>query len=147
MKAGNCLPDQRIRREGRLRAARAFDSGMFLCSPFMQAVSPILNLPAALQGAMLIAGKLGLPAYIAEAASISPERETYVFLGAVLAFAVIGWLGITAFGVLVAALSGYRPSVIAGGVVMFPLFMASWFPLIVISLFFRTRKWKQIRHG
>ena len=147
VKAGNCRPDQRIRREGRLRAARAFDSAMFLCSPFMQAVSPILSLPAALQGAKVIVGKMGLLAYIAEAASMPSEGETYALLGAALAFAVIGWLGITAFGVLVAALSGYRPSVIAGGVVMFPLFMASWFPLIVISLFFRTRKWKQIRHG
>jgi hypothetical protein len=32
-------------------------------------------------------------------------------------------------------------------VFLFPLFMASWLPLNLVSLLFRTRVWKEIEHG
>ena len=32
-------------------------------------------------------------------------------------------------------------------ILLFPLFMASWLPLNLVSLLFRTRVWREIEHG
>ena len=34
-----------------------------------------------------------------------------------------------------------------GALLMFPVFMASWLPINVLSFFFRERTWTEIRHG
>ena len=46
---------------------------------------------------------------------------------------------------LLAAISKQKTALRA--VFLFPLFMASWLPLNLVSLLFRTRVWKEIEHG
>ena len=43
-------------------------------------------------------------------------------------------------------LGGYGLKGMGGTIVRFPLFMASWLPLQVISLFKDTKKWSVIAH-
>ena len=50
-----------------------------------------------------------------------------------------------AFALLLAAISKQKTALCA--VFLFPLFMASWLPLNLVSLLFRTRVWKEIEHG
>ena len=49
------------------------------------------------------------------------------------------------FALLLAAISKQKTALCA--VFLFPLFMASWLPLNLVSLLFRTRVWKEIEHG
>lgn len=51
----------------------------------------------------------------------------------------------SAFALLLAAISKQKTALCA--VFLFPLFMASWLPLNLVSLLFRTRVWKEIEHG
>ena len=51
----------------------------------------------------------------------------------------------TALALLLAAISKQKTALRA--VFLFPVFMASWLPLNLVSLLFRTRVWKEIEHG
>ena len=57
------------------------------------------------------------------------------------------WFFLSRFGMalLLAAISKQKTALCA--VFLFPLFMASWLPLNLVSLLFRTRVWKEIEHG
>lgn len=106
---------------------RTVDAILFLCVPFFQAFSllpPILlAVSAALRGAL---PSLLLPALPA-------------LLGS--------WLCLS---LLAAALSrhlGMEARRSARAILLFPLFMASWLPLQVVSLLHPARAWKEIRHG
>ena len=106
---------------------RAADSLMFLCFPFMQALS---FLPALL-----------LLAAAAAAGNLLP------YLGALLPAAAAGWAGMSLFAVILARAGGLPVRRMARGILLFPVFMASWVPLQIVSLVRRTRTWTEIRHG
>ena len=106
---------------------RAADSLMFLCFHFLQALSflPVLLLlgAAAAGGTLLSAVTALLPA------------------------AAAGWAGMTLFAAVLARAGGLSVRCMAGGILLFPVFMASWVPLQIVSLVRRTRTWTEIRHG
>ncbi|MGN0986164.1 MAG: glycosyltransferase family 2 protein [Candidatus Enterenecus sp.] len=106
--------------------ARAADMLAFLTSPFVQALSVA---PAVLY--LLAAVQSGSLAEYALAAGLG--------LGA-------AWAGMTAFALVLARIGGYPLRTIGRSVAGFSLFMASWLPLQVLSLFCRSREWKAIRH-
>lgn len=108
------------RRIAALKKLRAFDGAMFLCSPYAQAASPLSFVLAT-----VCAKTIAMP----------------------LIYLAVSWIGMTGFGALLAVLSGYRDIRVIKSVLIFPLFMASWVPLQLISLFRRTEKWEEIRHG
>ena len=101
---------------------RAFDMMLFLSMPFYQALSPIPMLFL-----LSVVGVSAFPAAV---------------LGA-----LAGLAGMMLLGGLIALLLGERDRHIWKGVLAFPIFMASWLPLQVLSLFRRTVGWKEIRHG
>lgn len=105
---------------------RAADMLAFLASPFAQALSMV---PAALY--LLAAGQSGRLADYVLAAGVG-------LMGA--------WIGLMAFALVLALVGGYSLKTIGRSVAAFPLFMATWLPLQVLSLFCRTREWKAIRH-
>ena len=107
--------------------ARTADITFFLCAPFAQACSvvpPLLLLLSAL-------GRGALPAYLA-ALPLSLAG---------------GWLGMTLFAAVISSRLGrpHRPKL--RSLLLFPLFMASWLPLQIVSLLRRTTGWREIRHG
>ena len=104
---------------------RALDALLFLHAPMLQAVMPIPFVLSLLSAA--VQGRLAAFA-----------------LTAVLTATVCA-LGCAAFAAVLARLGGYRG--MGKGVLGFPLFMASWLPLQVISLVRRTRSWQPIAHG
>lgn len=106
--------------------ARAADMLAFLAAPFAQALSVV---PAAL--CLLAAVQSGSLAEYALAAGLG--------LGA-------AWAGLTVFALALARIGGYPLRTIGRSAAAFPLFMISWLPLQVLSLFRRTREWKAIRH-
>lgn len=105
--------------------ARALDMMVFLIGPFVQVLSllPVMlgALSAALRGEL---GQYGLLLCLGLAA---------------------GWLGLTAGAVVLARIGGYGKRVWKS-ILTFSVFMASWLPLQVLSLFRRTREWKIIDH-
>ncbi len=105
--------------------ARILDMCFFLCAPFAQAISPLspllLALCAAVRGEL---GGWGLRALTA------------------LPAALVGMLLLS----LALGLGG-RERLRPGSLLLFPLFMASFLPLQVLSLLRRTTEWKAIRHG
>lgn len=105
--------------------ARVADSAFVLCAPFVQALSFVpallLVLGAALRG-MLEAW-----------AALAGLSLLGALIGSLLAAAAL------------AVLCAQRPS--APGVLLFPLFMASFLPLQVLALLRPTTQWKPIRHG
>ena len=106
--------------------ARAADMLAFLTAPFAQALSVV---PAALfLMAWVLSGSLA---------------ECALAAGLSLAAA---WAGLTVFALVLARIGGYSLRVIGRSVAAFPLFMATWLPLQIVSLFRRTREWKAIRH-
>lgn len=56
-----------------------------------------------------------------------------------------GFLAMTMFACLLSKIQGGRYNWRA--ILLFPLFMASWLPLNLVSLLFRTRVWREIEHG
>lgn len=112
-------------RLGKPGGLRAFDMLVFLLTPFTQAVSWV---------PLLIA--------LADAAL---DGELAGFALTTAAGLVLGWVGLTAFGAVLARLGGYGTAVIKS-VLTFPIFMASWLPLQVLSLVRRTREWRMIDH-
>lgn len=119
-KAESLLP-----RLGRPGGLRAFDMLVFLLTPFTQALSLVPALMA-LTGAAL-------------------DGELVRFALTATAGLVLGWIGLTAFGTVLAGLGGYGTGVWKS-VLTFPIFMASWLPLQVLSLVCRTREWRRIDH-
>lgn len=105
--------------------ARAFDMAVFLMGPFMQVLTllpvALALLSAALQGELR---EFGLLLCLGMAA---------------------GWVGLTAVAAVLARIGGYKLTVIKS-IFTFPIFMATWLPLQLISLVRRTREWKIIDH-
>ena len=105
---------------------RRWDMTMFLAAPFSQAVSAILLLLGVLTsfaqgdtlGLLVMAGSFAL--YLA---------------------------GGMALGAALCLVGGYGLWGMGRTILIFPVFMASWLPLQVISLFKDTKKWKPIAHG
>ena len=104
--------------------ARTADMCFFLCAPFAQAFSllPMLLFAA---GAAL-RGMFGAWALLTASAL------------------ALSFCSMMLFGAALALLSGQRG--LARCVVVFPLFMASFLPLQVLSLLHRTTGWQAIRH-
>ena len=57
------------------------------------------------------------------------------------------YLGCVIFGGVLAWLAGLRDGRIVPTLLGFPIFMASWLPLQIISLVKRVRRWQPIQHG
>ena len=106
---------------------RAFDMLMFLIAPYTQALSP---LPPVLFG-------------IGTALGGSLKSFALLFGGGIL----ILWVGLALFGLLLAKLGEYSLRMLAKSILLFPIFMISWWPLQFVSLFKRTTEWKSIGHG
>ena len=101
-----------------------WDMTMFLLAPFSQAVSGIL---------------LGVNAALHLSSLLS--MVPLVLLGLCLAYT-----GTAALGAALCLLGGYGLRGMGKTVLVFPIFMASWLPLQVISLFRDTKKWHAIQH-
>ena len=98
-----------------------WDMSMFLLAPFAQALSALLlGLNLLLGGAdsLLWTAALFLPAYG----------------------------GMCLLGVFLCRWGEYRMEDMARAILIFPLFMASWLPLQIASLFRDTKQWKAVRH-
>lgn len=97
---------------------------LFLALPFAQILALIPSVWSLLSG-------FGTPAWLLRAAL---SLASY-------------WVGTTALGLLLALL-GRRPlKKLWKGILLYPLFMATWLPLQVIALFRKTNVWKPIAHG
>lgn len=110
---------------GRLWSGRSsapalrWDMTMFLLAPFAQAVSGLLlAVNALLWGDVVL----------------------------LLAMALAGYCAMALGGIVLCLLGRYRPEEMLGAIFLFPIFMASWLPLQVISLFHDTKSWKAIQH-
>lgn len=67
--------------------------------------------------------------------------------GALLGSLALYWLGSTAFAALLQRFSRPAERRNPRAVLLFPLFMASWMPLQVLALFYKTTGWRAIPHG
>ncbi|MDR2421285.1 MAG: glycosyltransferase family 2 protein [Oscillospiraceae bacterium] len=102
-----------------------FDSFMILISPVIQLVSLI---PAILAPVFrLLSGKL----------EILP----------VLAALAVLYTVVAAFAAALSAYAGYGLRRMARSVPAFPLFMASWLPILVAAFFRRTSSWREMRRA
>ena len=106
------------------RPVLRWDMTMFLLAPFSQAVSGIL---------------LGVNAALHLSSLLS--MVPLVLLGLCLAYA-----GTAALGAALCLLGGYGLKGMGKTLLVFPLFMASWLPLQVLSLFRDTKQWHAIQH-
>ena len=106
---------------------RALDSLLIVNAPFLQA---LMLLPLTLT---LISALMGgtLPSLVLSGA-LSLAAST---------------LGLMAFAALLAVLGGYRDRRIIRTIMGFPLFMAAWLPIQIVSLVSRTRSWQPIVHS
>ena len=106
---------------------RALDSLLIVNAPFLQA---LMLLPLTLT---LISALMGgtLPSLVLSGA-LSLAAST---------------LGLMAFAALLAVLGGYRDRRIVRTIMGFPLFMAAWLPIQIVSLVSRTRSWQPIVHS
>ena len=109
---------------GTKKRLRAADMCFCLCTPFAQAASVLPGF-----------------GFVAGAISSGDITALLVFLGLTLSFALGGMTGF-AFWLKFLCGQHLRKS----SVFLFPLFMASFVPLQILSLLRRTRKWKTIRH-
>lgn len=113
-------------RESCPRPMLRWDSTMFLTAPFAQAVSGILLLSSLLAAALT--GDL-------------------LSLQVALAGCGLYWAGGMALAVFLCLAGGYGLRGMTGTVLFFPVFMASWVPLQMASLFKDTKTWRPIAHG
>lgn len=113
-------PDQALR----------WDMTMFLLAGFAQALSGLLLFCSLLANVLEAAVAGGSPAGLA------------VTAGMVLAYC----LGGMALAAALCLLGGYGLRGMGRAVMLFPVFMASWLPLQVISLFKDTKTWHVIAH-
>jgi len=100
-----------------------WDITMFLLAPFAQAVSALLLAGSILAG--VLQGGALLPA------------------ACCLGLYCVGGM---ALGVVLCLLGGYALQGMTGAILLFPVFMASWLPLQVVSLFRDTKKWHEVAH-
>ena len=116
----------RLWRTGVPRPALRWDITMFLLAPFTQAASGLLLLLGILVGVL-----------------------TGDATGLVVALCSLGLycVGGMALGVLLCLLGGYGLQGMTKTIVLFPVFMASWLPLQVISLFRDTKQWYAVAHN
>ena len=116
----------RLWRGGVPRPLLRWDLTMFLLAPFTQAVSGLLLACAVAAGAA------------------SGDAS-----GLLLSACGVGlyWVGGMALGVLLCLLGGYALQGMTRAILLFPVFMASWLPLQVISLFHDTKQWRQVAHS
>lgn len=116
----------RLWRTGVPRPALRWDITMFLLAPFTQAASGLLLLLGILVGVL-----------------------TGDATGLVVAMCSLGLycVGGMALGVLLCLLGGYGLQGMTKTIVLFPVFMASWLPLQVISLFRDTKQWYAVAHN
>lgn len=116
----------RLWRTGVPRPALRWDITMFLLAPFTQAASGLLLLLGILAGVL-----------------------TGDSTGLVVALCSLGLycVGGMALGVLLCLLGGYGLQGMTKTIVLFPVFMASWLPLQVISLFRDTKQWYAVAHN
>ena len=94
---------------------------MFLLAPFAQAASGLLLV---LNLALLGEG----------------------YLTAFLCLLPASWLGMALLGAALCLLGGYGLRGMTPAVLLFPVFMASWLPLQVVSLFKDTKQWHAVAH-
>ena len=95
------------------------DMTMFLLAPFAQAASGLLlAVNALLWGDVMV----------------------------LLAMALTGYCIMALGGIVLCLLGRYRPEEMLGAIFLFPIFMASWLPLQVLSLFHDTTRWHAIQH-
>lgn len=128
------IMDAAVRMDASLLAAlrgsaplRALDSLVVVNAPFLQALSAV---PFALSFAVAAASRT-LGAFA-------------LTVGAALALGAVGGVALAA---LLAVLGGHRDRRILRTLALFPLFMASWLPLQMLSLVRRTHSWQPIAHG
>lgn len=116
---------RRLWKEPVPRPMLRWDMTMFLLAPFSQAVSALLMAAGFLTSLLQGEGETLLlaPAYVL----------LYYTLGAVLSVALC-------------LLGGYGLRGMGRTIALFPVFMATWLPLQVVSLFRDTRQWKPIAH-
>ena len=107
--------------------ARTADMLLFLCFPFLQALS---FLPALL--------------LLVSSAVSGPLLSSLASLGLT---AAAGLAAMVLFGLVLAVSDGWDVRRILRGILFFPVFMASWMPLQTASLIRRTGEWHEIRHG
>lgn len=108
-----------------------WDMTMFLLAGFAQALS-----------GLLVAGGVVLSLLEGLANGTPLCLLVLALLAPVLAYA----LGGMALAAALCLLGGYGLRGMGGTIVRFPLFMASWLPLQMISLFKDTKKWSVISH-
>ena len=102
-----------------------WDMTMFLLAPFTQAVSGLL-LAASVLCCILNGGEAAIPA--------------------VLCGLGLYCVGGMALGVVLCVLGRYALQDMTKSILFFPVFMASWLPLQVISLFRDNTQWRQVAH-
>ena len=100
---------------------RAMDMLLMLLQPYCQTVSFLL-------AGLLLAAR--------------PQGQQMLALAT---GAVVGYVVMTLFAALLSILQGGQLRLTV--ILLFPLFMASWLPLNLLSLLFRTRTWQEIEHG
>ena len=105
---------------------RALDALLIVNAPFLQALT-LLPLTLTILSS-LVQGTAG----------------TLALTGAVSL--TLSTLGLMALAALLAYLGGYRDRRIVRTVAGFPIFMAAWLPLQLVSLVSRTRSWQPIAH-
>ena len=100
-----------------------WDITMFLAAPFTQAVSGLLLLCGLLTG---LAAGTGVTVMLCS-----------------LGLYCVGGM---ALGVALTLLGGYALQDMTRSILLFPVFMASWLPLQIISLFHDSTQWRQVAH-
>lgn len=127
------IMDVAVCRDGALCAAlrgsaplRALDALLVVNAPFLQALTL-------------------LPFTLTVLSALARERLAVLALTGVVSL-TLSTLGLMAFAALLACLGGYRERRVIRSIVGFPLFMAAWLPLQLVSLVSRTRSWQPIAH-
>lgn len=98
---------------------------MFLSAPFAQAVSGLL---------LLLSLTLS---------ALTGDTQALLWAAACL---IAGWLGGMALAAFLCLAGGYGLRGMSGTILVFPVFMASWLPLQVLSLFKDTTRWQAVAH-
>lgn len=108
------------------RVIQLFDMAMILIMPYMQVLSPLPVLLAAVSGA---------------AKGIITDFLPFMALGLVFSY-----VGVALFALLLAKLSPYDTRSMAVSVLMFPVFTFSWMPLCIAALLSGCGSWEPIQH-
>lgn len=102
-----------------------WDMTMFLLAPFSRAISALLLCSGVLAG--LLTGNVA---------------AVLASLGGL----VLSWCGFLALGAALCLAGGYGLKGMGPAIALYPIFMASWMPLQVISLFKDTKQWHVVAH-